>query len=108
MDGHNADTSAANAVQAASMPALERYAEALRRGYQRRLRRKPTTLEREVIDRAATLTARARFAAVDPACTHNQLVRIANLAARARSEAEQLAATTAPDSYDGELAQLVR
>jgi hypothetical protein len=74
--------------KSASTDAQERDADDLRRAYQRRLRHRPTNQQRDVFDRAATYTARAKFAAVDPCVTLNQLVRIENLARKARAEAE--------------------
>jgi hypothetical protein len=59
---------------------------ALRRAYQRELRTKPTLIQRTLIDRAAVLTAKAEAAALDPAVTLNDLVRLDNKPERARAE----------------------
>src|SRR5438105_743254 len=59
---------------------------ALRRAYQRELRHRPTTLQKTLIDRAATLTALAERTALDPAVTLDDLVRVDNKAAQARAE----------------------
>src|SRR5262245_1929194 len=62
----------------------------LRKAFQRCLRRKPTMIERTAIERAARLTARAEAAAIDPDVTLDDLVRIDNLAARARARLADL------------------
>jgi hypothetical protein len=59
---------------------------ALKRAFQRELGRKPTCLQRTAIDRAATLTAKAEAAALDPVTTANDVVRLDHAAARARAE----------------------
>jgi len=59
---------------------------ALKRAYQRELAHKPTLIQKTLIDRAATLTALAERAALDPATTANDLVRLDNKAERARAE----------------------
>jgi hypothetical protein len=59
---------------------------ALKRAYQRELAHKPTTIQKTLIDRAATLTALAERAALDPSVTANDLVRLDNRAERARAE----------------------
>jgi hypothetical protein len=75
----------AAAISAAS-DAQARRVLALRRAYQRELRHRPTTIQKALIDRAATLTALAERAALDPAVTANDLVRLDNKAERARAE----------------------
>src|SRR5262249_45727001 len=76
-------------AQAAAMPSAsaeqERRIRELRRAFQRVLKRRPTVIERTAMERAARLTARAEAAALDPAVTLDDLVRIDNLAARARA-----------------------
>src|SRR5262245_37699757 len=62
----------------------------LRRAFQRALRRRPTMIERTAIERAARLTWRAEVAAVDPNATLDDVVRLDNAAARARSRLEAL------------------
>jgi hypothetical protein len=57
---------------------------ALMRAFQRLLRRKPTTVERHAMRRAADLTARAEWAAADPSVPLNDVVRIDGAAHRAR------------------------
>jgi len=59
---------------------------ALKRAFQRELGRKPTCLQRTAIDRAATLTAKAEAAVLDPLTTANDVVRLDHAAARARAE----------------------
>jgi hypothetical protein len=55
----------------------------LRRAYQRQLNRRPTTLERAAMERAARLVAKAEAVAIDAAVTVDDVVRITNLARRA-------------------------
>jgi hypothetical protein len=66
--------------------AQQRRVLALKRAYQRALAHKPTLIQKMLIDRAATLTALAERAALDPAVTANDLVRLDNKAERARAE----------------------
>src|SRR5262245_58372094 len=68
----------------------ERRTKELLRAYQRVLRRKPNTIEKAAMRRAALLTARAEAAAIDPEVTLDDLVRIDNLAARARARLSDL------------------
>jgi hypothetical protein len=63
----------------------ERRAAALRRAFQRELGCKPTTIEGTLMDRAAVLTAKAEAAALNPATTANDVVRLDHAAARARA-----------------------
>ena len=73
---------------------------ALKRAFQRELSRKPTCLQRTAIDRAATLTAKAEAAALDPVTTANDVVRLDHAAARARAEMFAMLAAK-QDSDDG-------
>jgi len=73
------------AISAASDAQAQRML-ALKRAYQRELAHKPTLIQKTLIDRAATLTALAERAALDPATTANDLVRLDNKAERARAE----------------------
>ena len=75
--------SAANGDQA---DALERHVAALRRSFQRKLRHRPTLLQRELMHQAAILTAKAKQAALDPSVTLDDLVRVNGAASRARAE----------------------
>jgi hypothetical protein len=59
---------------------------ALQRAYQRQLARRPTTVQRSLIDHAATLTAKAAVAANDPGVPLTDIVRLDRSAARARAE----------------------
>lgn len=86
MEIQPADKSQASAAQAHRVLALKR-------AFQRELRHRPTTLQRTLINSASTLTARAEACALDPNCSPNDVVRISNLAARAR--ADMFAAITA-------------
>ena len=56
----------------------------LRRAFQRELGRMPTTIQTTLINSAAVLQARAEACALDCTTTVNQVVRIQNLARRAR------------------------
>jgi hypothetical protein len=62
----------------------------LLRAYQKRLARKPTELERTAMVRAATLSARAEAAALDPTVDTDLVVRLDNAAARARQHMDAL------------------
>ena len=103
------DTDALAHAYAMSPPraAQERRIAELKRAYQRVLRRKPTMIERTAMERAGRLTARAEAAAVDPAVTIDDLVRLDNAAARARARLADLIGglgrrnvRPAPDSGD--------
>jgi len=77
---------------------------ALKRAFQRELGRKPTCLQRTAIDRAATLTAKAEAAALDPVTTANDVVRLDHAAARARAEMfTMFAAKQAPEDDASDL-----
>jgi hypothetical protein len=78
MESYPADKSAVSDAQA-------RRVLALRRVYQRELGRKPTTIQKSLIDRAATMTAKAEAAALDSAVTANDCVRLDNAASKARA-----------------------
>jgi hypothetical protein len=70
--------------------ALQRLDE-LRRGLQRLLRRKPSLIEKALMDRCALLMMRAEHAAGDPKCDSNDVVRLDNAARRARADFESYA-----------------
>jgi hypothetical protein len=70
----------------AASEAQARRVMALKRAYQRELAHKPTLIQKTLIDRAAVLTAKAEAAALDPAVTPNDLVRLDNKAEQARAE----------------------
>jgi hypothetical protein len=59
---------------------------ALFRSYKRQLRRRLNTAEKQVLIRAAMLTARAEAARFDLGTSSHDLVRIERLAHRARTE----------------------
>jgi hypothetical protein len=69
---------------------------ALKRAFQRELGRKPTLLQRTLIDRAAVLTAKAEVAALDPTISANDCVRLDGAAARARAAMFKAIATRDP------------
>jgi hypothetical protein len=77
------NTSLSSAAQAARV-------DELLRAYQRILRRKSTVLEAAAMSRAALLTARAEVAALDPAVSVDDLVRIDGAASRARTKLADL------------------
>jgi hypothetical protein len=56
------------------------------RAYRKQLRAHPTTIQRQLMKRAAVLTAKAEACAVDPTVSLEDVVRLDNVAARARSE----------------------
>ena len=78
MESYPADKSAVSAAQA-------RRVLALKRAYQRELGHKPTTIQKSLLDRAATMTAKSEAAALDPATTANDCVRLDNAASKART-----------------------
>ena len=96
MDADAHRSSAASAAQAANMSvaavAQNRRVEELRRAYQRRLNRRPTTLQRAIMSNAAVLTARAEIASADPACSINDYVRACRVAKEARDAVEAMLA----------------
>jgi hypothetical protein len=53
----------------------------LKRAFHRELRTKPTIHQKMLIDRAAVITAKAEQAALDPATTANDVVRLDGAAA---------------------------
>jgi hypothetical protein len=57
----------------------------LRRAFQRALGTKPTLHQKMLRDRAAVLTVKAEQAALDPATSANDVVRLDGAAARARA-----------------------
>src|SRR5262245_47513515 len=77
-------------TMSSSIAAQEHRAKQLRRAFQKALRRRPTTIERVVMARAAALTARAEAAALDPHVTLDDVVRVDNAAARARAKLADL------------------
>jgi len=98
---HVADISAATDGQA---DVFEHHVAAFRRSFQRVLRRKPTRLQRELMDRAAILTTKAKLAALDSTVSPNDLVRLDGLAARARAEMfAMFAAKQEPDDGASDL-----
>ena len=58
----------------------------LKKAYQRELRRKPTSVQSQLMDRAALLTVRAEAAVYDAKTTANDVVRLDRAAQRAREE----------------------
>jgi hypothetical protein len=66
--------------------ALERRVLALRRAYQRKLARRPTTIEKTLLVHAAVTTARAEQAAADPHISANDFRALDSAARRARNE----------------------
>jgi hypothetical protein len=91
-------------VMSAASQAQVRRTLALKRAFQRELGRKPTCLQRTAIDRAATLTAKAEAAALDPLTTANDVVRLDRAAARARAEMfAMFAAKREPDDGASDL-----
>ena len=87
------NTSIDPAVMSSPRDAQAKRTVALRRSLLRLLKRKPTTAERHMLDRAARLTARAEAAANDHTVPINDVVRIDNAAARARAAWARLAGT---------------
>ncbi len=67
----------------------------LKRAYQKQLHAHPTTIQRTLMTRAAVLTAKAEACALDPHVSLEDLVRLDNVAARARIE--MAAAFARPD-----------
>jgi hypothetical protein len=63
----------------------------LKRALQRQLNRRPTTVERCAMDRAALMTLRAEIAARDSKASSADVVRLDNAARRARKDFEALA-----------------
>src|SRR5437016_3922535 len=63
----------------------------LRRGLQRQLKRKPSMIERALMDRAALCWMRAEMAAFDPNAKSDDVVRLDNIARRARADFERVA-----------------
>jgi hypothetical protein len=79
----------------------------LRRAFQRALGTKPTIQQKLLRDRAAVLTVKAEAAALDPATSANDVVRLDGAAARARAamfESFGKKLAPAPVSMRGELA----
>jgi len=74
----------------AQIRALARLDE-LKRAMQRQLRRRPTTVERCAMDRAALMTLRAEIAARDPKSDSLAVVRLDNAARRSRADFERIA-----------------
>jgi len=79
--------------------------EQLKRALQRQLRRRPTDYEKCVLDRAALLTLRAEIAAHDPRTSSNDLVRLDNVARRARRDFERIAQSS---RHEPTLAEVMR
>jgi hypothetical protein len=93
--------SAASPAQVADMSAVaaaqNRRVEELRRAYQRRLRRRPTVLQRTIMINACVLTARAEIIAADPRCPINDYVRACRVASEARAAVEAMLAQAEPE-----------
>jgi hypothetical protein len=68
--------------------------EQLKRAYQKQLGRKPTSIQKQLMERAALLTTRAEIAIYDSKTTANDVVRLDHAAQRAR--VEMLAAFVVP------------
>jgi hypothetical protein len=68
----------------------QRRLDELRRQMQRQLGRKPTSVEKTAMERAALMTLRAEAAMYDANCDPNDLVRLDNAAKRARDAFEKL------------------
>jgi hypothetical protein len=58
----------------------------LKRAFQRELARRPTTLQRLLLERAVTLSIKAEVASADPDMPANDVVRLDGAARRARAE----------------------
>ena len=84
MNSHSAGKSATTDIQAP--PSIDARVLVLRRAYQRSLSRKPTVLQRALIDAAATMQAKFEAASNDPGITANDLVRLSGEARRARTD----------------------
>jgi hypothetical protein len=69
---------------------MERRVAQLRRMYAIGLGRKPSVVESAEMYRAALMTARAEAALVDPVASHEDVVRLDNAAARARSSMRRI------------------
>ena len=63
---------------------------AIRRGYQRQLKRKPNSAEKAALDRLCLMQLRWEVAIHDPKCTSNDIVRLDNCARRARLDFERI------------------
>jgi hypothetical protein len=100
MSPHTAD------IQAVSRPtfdAQEQRVLALRRAFQRALNRKPTVLQRALIDAAAVMQVKFEAASNDPTISANDLVRLSGESRRARSDmlaSFNAAAKRAPENLD--------
>jgi hypothetical protein len=68
----------------------------LKRALQKRLKRKPTTYERTLLDNAALLALRAETAVSDPHVHGDTIVRLNNAARRARNDFENICGLDAP------------
>jgi hypothetical protein len=66
--------------------ALSKRIRHFKKAFGKGLGHKPSTLESAAILRAATLSAKAELAALDPTTSANDLVRLDNAAARARAD----------------------
>jgi hypothetical protein len=75
-----------NGHEAAPSDAQAKRVAQLKRAYQKQLRAHPTTIQRQLMTRAAVLTAKAEAAALDPNVSLEDVVRLDNVAARARGE----------------------
>ncbi len=101
MDADAHRKSAAPAAQVADTPpdksALEHRVEELRAAWQRQLRKKPTILQRAIVNNACVLTARAEIASADPTCSINDYVRACRVAKEARDAVEAMLEQAEPE-----------
>jgi hypothetical protein len=81
----------------ASIDALKKRIDHLRKAYAKGLGHRPSTLQAAAIDRAARLSARAEAAACNPDISANDLVRLDGCASRARDAMEALLKATKPN-----------
>jgi hypothetical protein len=89
---------------------LQRRIAQLRRTFAQGIGGKANAAQAVVIQNAAVLSARAEAAALDPACTINQLVRAENLARRSRADMRAMLRDErepAHDDYSDEAMALV-
>ena len=72
-------------IKSATCPDPKRI-KSFRRALQKQLGRRPTTIEKAALIRAAVLSATAEAAMTDPTVSHEDRVRLDNTAARARRD----------------------
>lgn len=81
----------------------------LKQGYQRELRRKPTAIQKQLMDRAALLSVKAEIAVYDTTTSANDIVRLDRQAQRAREEMRRSFERPNPTSADAPtLSQVLR